>query len=324
MKNNYNWTILDYNRPYGYNLGDYIQTLAVVNNLIKNNINNNMLFFNRSNLKNFNINCCNKYKNNVIMQGWFDNNMDFIPNKLLQPLYIGFCLYDKLPIFDIKELHPVNNTKIGCRDLYTLQRVGEDKGYFSRCLTLTFDKRNENDEKNDDVIIVTHRYNSYSKNIDYDIYKQLLKFNFKNIKHIDHADLNFIKNNCTDNLGIANNILNIYKKAKLVVTPLLHVACPCIAMGTPVVFIDTLAGVRRTTLAGIIPSISFDDIKKIDFNNIPVINIEELKNKIKLNFSLSLKQAYWPEEFTKDDEIQLQNAREFIKLFISNEYYNFL
>ena len=40
------------------------------------------------------------------------------------------------------------------------------------------------------------------------------------------------------------NLLERYKKAKVVFTSLIHCALPCIAMGTPVVFVDAgdLAG----------------------------------------------------------------------------------
>jgi hypothetical protein len=120
---------------------------------------------------------------------------------------------------------------IGARDLWTLkalQQHGIDS-YFSGCLTLTL--QNEMSEKND-VIYCTDLDKDC---VDY-IRSQSSTTVVEELKHI------ISREKVTDpeyRMHYANDILNKYKTAKCVITSRLHAALPCLALGTPVLLINT-------------------------------------------------------------------------------------
>ena len=136
----------------------------------------------------------------------------------------------------------VNNLKkykpIGCRDNKTLKLL-MNKGidaYFSGCLTTTLDIDFAVDDtkRNNEIIFIDYKFGSFNK-ADKFLYS-LKAYDFSNIIHITHS-LN-LTNGHLNRFKIAKNLLDRYARAKLVVTTKLHGALPCLALHTPVIFIN--------------------------------------------------------------------------------------
>ncbi len=181
--------------------------------------------------------------------------------------------------------------EIGCRDEFTLkfcQKMGF-KAYFSRCLTLTLEKRSPVPTQ-DKIFLV---------NLNDEI-KNLLPQKFRE----NGVDINqkcvwlnefetfsqdfFLK--CTQEL-----FLHYKNEAKLIITTALHCAAPCVAMGIPVILIcDNYKEqiTRFTALKGILPLWTLEDLKqnRVDFSP-KALDIEELKKHMLLNLKLSIARA---------------------------------
>lgn len=113
------------------------------------------------------------------------------------------------------------NQPIGCRDLYTQAKLTQAgiETYFSGCLTLTFP---ENKTRRDGGIVYT----------DY-IPDEWIPAGATFSEHINYE---YEKLSLQQHLDIAQDRLELYRNAELVITGRLHALLPCIAMGTPVVF----------------------------------------------------------------------------------------
>lgn len=156
------------------NIGDDIQTLAGINYLNKNGI-NDYVFINREDLINY-----DGEPVKLIMNGWYMHNIkNFPPSNKIYPIFISVHVADKNLI--------ENNVKyfkmyqpIGCRDEYTV-KLFESYGieaYFTGCLTLLFD--DVNTKKSDNYLVDLDSDVEYISNIDL---KNVDCQNFKKIKH---------------------------------------------------------------------------------------------------------------------------------------------
>lgn len=170
------------------------------------------------------------------------------------------------------------NQPIGCRDENTARflRSNGIYAYFSGCLTLTFPKYEG--ERNDTVLLVGSRdsfkdiYIPDGVNVDY----------AHSINNIKDEDIN----NPIKRMEQAEEWLDILRKSKLVISSRVHVIFPCIAMGTPVIPIQTQINADR--LSGYELPVREDNfiIDKIDFNKDytiprPEEMINDLKRRIK-------------------------------------------
>lgn len=240
-----------------YNVGDYVQSLAARQFLPQTD-----LFMNREKLE--------KYKGdpiNLIMNGWFTHNIHhWIPSKQINPLFVSFHMNSTAAPFMLTEKgidYLKNHAPIGCRDKFTA-KILNDKGieaYFTGCLTLTLDNYKVDDSlRGDDIYIVDPFYNYPTTN-------KLLaspKYLVKGILRGDAFKLNKIqkqlekvvdtdllesakyvtqvlpigKQTDEEKFAYAEDCLKKYAKAKLVITSRIHCALPCLAMGTPVIFLN--------------------------------------------------------------------------------------
>lgn len=207
-------------------------------------------------------------KAKIIMNGWFTESPEnWPPNPNLVPLFVSFHLQpSKAAVFfsnpdTIKYLK--KNEPIGCRDYRTvtlLEQAGI-KAYFSLCLTTTLDLKYKSTTTNDEILLVDPLY-SYDASLmrkvnlkelartitwkklkkvkDYFGPKtELTEFIPKEVIDKSHYIQHYIsnKNSVEDLYGIAKGLLKRYSEAKLVVTSRIHCALPCIALGTPVLFV---------------------------------------------------------------------------------------
>src|SRR5690606_32355799 len=135
------------------------------------------------------------------------------------------------------------------------------KAYFTGCLTLTLDSYRVEDSERDDKIYIVDPLYSYPRpeKIFYNT-KQTVKnilngkaFQLgKKNKHLKNfiskevlTNAEFINQEPPSNtysdkqkFQMAEELLNKYARAKLVITSRIHCALPCLALGTPVIFIN--------------------------------------------------------------------------------------
>ncbi len=181
----------------------------------------------------------------LICNGWFmDQPQHWPPAKNIVPLFISFHLgkYIKVKKSLIKPvLAPYYQefSSVGCRDYETLRlfkKIGVD-AYFSGCLTLTLPPSTA--ERNDDILVVDPFINNL---LDDDYAKKLI---YKMVPANQHSQIKFLTHvrkmsnlNAEERLAEAEEILNFYSRAKMVITSRIHCALPCLALGTPVFFMD--------------------------------------------------------------------------------------
>ncbi len=243
----------------------------------------------------------------LIMNGWFTHNTHhWVPSDDILPLFVSFHMNNTAAPAMLSEkgiAYLKKHEPIGCRDQFTADTL-KAKGieaHFTGCLTLTLDSyKVEDSERGNDIYIVDPLY-SYPRpeRIFYNT-KQTIKNilngsafqlgkkkkhlkNFVSKEVLDTAV--FINqeppsNTYTDDqkFAMAEELLGKYARAKLVITSRIHCALPCLALGTPVIFVNGFDS--------FVDSCRFDGILEL-FNRIDVnaktgtfTNNFGLKNKI--------------------------------------------
>lgn len=240
-----------------FNVGDNIQSLAAKQFLPKVDE-----YVNREKL--------GEYKGEpikMILNGWFTHNAtNWVPSDNIIPLFVSFHMNNTaapLMLSDKGVTYLKKNQPIGCRDIYTV-KILEAKGieaYFSGCLTLTLDSYKVKDEERTDKIYIVdplygyttsrkvfRNYKTFLRSIQNGKIWELRKRN-KHLKNFISKDLleNAIyvnqeppANTYTheQKFEMAEKLLHDYARARLVITSRIHCALPCLAMGTPVIFIN--------------------------------------------------------------------------------------
>lgn len=199
------------------NIGDEIQSIAAIELLKKNGIDEYFLV-ERDRLHEFNEDAV------LILNGWFTPNVrTFPPGDSVRCVVIGFHCANKKVIESNIDFFK-RNSPIGCRDQYTLELCMKHDipAYLSKCLTLTLPKYEG--ERNG---------------------KYLVDFNTSlgcTFSDIDSGvnPLTHNVTNCRERYLIperferANELLNLYRSAEIVYTSRLHCTLPCRAFHTPV------------------------------------------------------------------------------------------
>ena len=252
----------------GKNLGDYVQTIAAQQFLP-----NDVISINRERLDEYWGGKCK-----VLMASWFMPAPSHFPySEDIEPLFISSHYTERSLDEAFKRKESIEYFKrhepIGCRDSYTVsvfERYGI-KAYFSGCLTLTLGNTFRHVPGGNEILMVDVMYNYRTWNefvLDMKAvpreFLSKIKHNgpiepirelFQNmhkrdkmLKRIFSQDFldtaTFISQLCVhkkddDYLGITRKYLERLSKAQLVVTSRIHCALPCLAMGTPVIFIDS-------------------------------------------------------------------------------------
>lgn len=246
-----------------YNIGDYIQSIAA-----KDYLPHIDELINRENLNNYQGDLIK-----TIMNGWFLHCLDnWPPSDKVIPLFISFHLSP----FAIEILNKDSNIEyfkkhepIGCRDTYTYNLLTQKgiKAYISNCLTLTLKRERKSSGKILFVDVLAKMDSWRSRKREWKILLQRKKFfkiifsilvainNYKllskrnNIlkqifnpeilsKRIDIFHERSTLESHTKRFVVAEELIQEYCNAELVVTSRLHCALPCLAFGTPVIFIN--------------------------------------------------------------------------------------
>jgi hypothetical protein len=246
----------DENRKF-FNVGDNIQSLAArqflphVDELL-----------NRERLGDY-----KGDKIKLIMNGWFTHNIhNWMPSEDIDPLFVSFHINNTAAPYMLSEkgiAYLKKHEPIGCRDQFsadTLKAKGID-AYFTGCLTLTLDSYKVDDsERGDDIYIVdplysyptwekvTYHWKVFLRSIQN---KKLFRLGRQKAHISNFIDADLLQSahhiNQEPPAGIytdaqkfemAEDILKKYAKAKLVITSRIHCALPCLALGTPVIFVN--------------------------------------------------------------------------------------
>jgi hypothetical protein len=202
------------------------------------------------------------------MNGWFtDAPENWPPNPNLIPLFVSFHLQPNSAEVILKKKVNVEYLKkhgpIGCRDYKTLEilQKHEIDSYFSFCLTTTLDEKYKSSVKTDNIYLVDPLYGyDYTMLSKINPFQLLKKFPYKKLSKLkdyfrpkselsQFVPKEIIKNATTikhyvksnksneEYYKIAKDLLNKYASAKLVITSRIHCALPCLALGTPVLFV---------------------------------------------------------------------------------------
>jgi len=211
------------------NLGDDIQTLAASSWLPKIDT-----YLDRDFLRE-ELNENNKISK-LILNGWFTHNPEgFYPlTSDVKPLLISMHFADKSAfgtnghnlLFKDGRLKSwlIEHGPVGCRDTSTQDLLLSNgvPAYFSGCLTTTL-KISLDVVRNQDLVCA----------VDVSL-PEFFKQKF-NIKYLTHRVPNTLSD--TSRRELAKDFLSLYQSSRLVITSRFHVALPCLAYGTPVIFI---------------------------------------------------------------------------------------
>ncbi len=266
------------------NIGDYVQSLAA-----KRFLPNVDVLISREALDEVD------YELAIILNGWFMHKpKKWPPSDFVKAKFVAFHMND-----NIKNIMLTNKAveyfkkrePIGCRDNYTKQ-VLQEKGvdaYFSGCLTLTLERdKYTSSKKREGVVlcdILVHKKDELPlKRVIRNPHKIFLKYLPAKIKEFKLALLraklvsklipedilnksikvsnqNFKLKTEEEKFNEAKRLLKIYADAELVVTSRIHVALPCLAFGTPVIFVHPNRDNSR--FSGIIELFNTFTIEKI-------------------------------------------------------------
>ena len=179
----------------------------------------------------------------LLCNGWFmENGANWPPNHKVNPLFLSFHISTKSQ----KELTSPSSIAyfkkhqpIGCRDTHTLTLLQKHNVtcFLSGCLTLTLPRYTG--QRGDNILFVDVMRTNYTSSYRKAIVSRMIPERFKEkIEFITHFSKEMKSQTSDERMNEAKLLLNRYKKAKLVFTSLIHCALPCVAMGTPVVFVD--------------------------------------------------------------------------------------
>ena len=203
----------------------------------------------------------------LIMNGWFmakPNNWP--PSEKIKPLLISFHItHDhnaNQKMFSPEALDFYKrNEPVGCRDYYTMKllKAYGIEAYYSGCLTLTIENKFKHLPRTNKIYMVDvlYKFGSRRRRWKDRIRKKWLLKRIIPPEILEKAIYmrQVVSKRTTEDekFIIAEQALEKYATAKLVITSRIHCALPCIALGTPVIFIDGGLGhpMDQTRLDGI-------------------------------------------------------------------------
>ncbi len=179
----------------------------------------------------------------ILLNGWFMHDPHhWPPAPTLAPLFISFHLSDMITpsvgpgrapsdvLLRGPNLEYLRHTgPVGARDLHTLALLEKNQvdAYFSGCLTLTLEERHP-DEIEAFIALV---------DLDDEVADACRARSTSELRRFTHIDRNH--GDTAERFTRAERLLAVYRRAKCVITSRLHAALPCLAMGTPVLILNT-------------------------------------------------------------------------------------
>lgn len=221
-------------------------------------------------------------KVNTVINGWYMHTKNYLwyrkdippPEKSwpfsssIAPFFISFHLVNDFAKEALTEEgieYLKEHAPIGARDYSTLKKLQEKNipSYFSGCLTLTLDNPYQEEDREDTLYLVDLNIRCIA------YIKSRTKHKVKVISHGVPLETQL------DNekrIKYAESLLNEYAKAKAVITSRLHATLPCLALKTPVLFVQTasdrLDGLRDLAHSCVISELLNGEVD-FDFNHPP-------------------------------------------------------
>jgi Polysaccharide pyruvyl transferase len=217
------------------NLGDEIQTIAQLGFIPQG-----------ASIKAIDRELTHRYRGGrrtLIANGWFLHNVRaWPPSRDVDPVFISMHIAKPEMLTPANIAYFQEHEPIGCRDTFTV-RLLQDAGveaYFSGCLTLTLRNPYKDDER-DIPAIVSDSHLSDARDYPPSAPGLLKKLVPEEI--LRSAIL--VEQECSPAFALdysrkalmAERLLDLYARARVVITSRLHCALPCIALGTPVIFL---------------------------------------------------------------------------------------
>ena len=175
----------------------------------------------------------------LIMNGWYiHNKIAWPPSPYIVPLLISMHFKD-LELTDVGDSYLKGlggeflkiNGPVGARDLETEKRLKKNgiPSYFSGCLTLTINKF-DNIEKKNKICLV---------DVSEEVIKKVKENTEYKVEILSHTlePKKTKKTSFSKRMENVEEILKKYQESHLVITTRLHVALPCVALGTPVILL---------------------------------------------------------------------------------------
>lgn len=282
------------------NLGDEVQTIAALN-LINND---EALVLDREKLNTFK----SDEKVKLLCNGWFMHEPEnWPPSKDIEPYFTSFHVAkfkevrQKLITPELTDYYK-QFEPIGCRDHNTVElfkSIGVD-AYYSGCVTLTLPKYEG--ERNDKIVVTDLFYDGllnekYAKKVVYKLIPEKYHHRIQMMTHTrENRELPIDKK-----IEEAQEYLDTYAKAGLVITSRIHCALPCLAMDTPVIFFDFGYAKKYDKYR-------FGGIKNL-FNTVrPRLPLHENRNIDKFFKMLGVHRLFFP--FIKPLDIDWENPPE--------------
>ena len=184
----------------------------------------------------------------------------------IYPIYLSYHISNIKNIDSITLNNLKKNEPIGCRDKFT-QKYLQKKGinsYFSSCLTTTLDINFAVNqiERTNDIIFIDFRFGEFPEADKF--IKSLKAYSFSNIKYKRHmykAQYSHLQR-----FKIAKQLLDQYARAKLVISTRIHGALPCLALKTPIIFVNKKYDIRYPGLYELLNTVGINSKGKFEIN----------------------------------------------------------
>ena len=259
------------------NIGDEIQSVAAKRLLLRLG-EKSEVEIDREKLNSF----TSDEKVNLICNGWFMEKPDcWPPSDSINPLFISMHISHE---FNATKLLTQEKYKeyykkmgpIGCRDKHTYRLLQSHNidSYFSGCMTLTLQNPYTDDQRTNEIVLADPLFNIYPYSYRDDMAKHLVPEEFhKDIINTYHRRDGRIKD-AKERVKDAEDLLDIYARAKVVITSRIHVALPCLAFGTPVIFIN--AGYNSDKLSNRFEGL-VGNMRSIDDSHFPLSKMNPIQ-----------------------------------------------
>lgn len=248
------------------NLGDNVQSIAIRSLLQRLGVSkNNIVSINRDALTSY-----NGEPVALVMNGVFPIRCFPTPPEI-RPIFIGLCV-DEKTVSRFREYF-AQFQPIGCRDTYTKElfdRYGV-MAFVSGCLSMTLLPRIKTELAKKTLIV----YGSGAGVFPSSLLSRMPSFHFQDAEFIFHRlplfEVPLSEKKCMEVERYAHYLLDYYAThAKIVVTPLHHVAAPCMALGIPVIICREQMDSRFSYLSELTPVYTPETFNSIDWNPAPV------------------------------------------------------
>ncbi|EHK66594.1 hypothetical protein KYC_09285 [Achromobacter arsenitoxydans SY8] len=255
------------------NVGDNIQSIAVRRLLNRLKIQDTSIVgIDRDSLRDY-----DGEPVKLIMNGCFHDDCFPLPPQI-EPVFFGFNAETETVITRNKALFQ-KHQPIGCRDNATKRLFDKHRisAFVTGCATLTLAKREDPAVGGKPVIAFGAGSGVLQQNLLENIPKPILEHARLVYQREPVPDVPLSDGAIQKMDALAQSYLDVYKnEASLVVTPLLHVASPCLAMGIPVVLARRDRDDRFSAIDRLIPVYTPSEFSSIDWKAVSQ-EVETLK-----------------------------------------------